>query len=142
MNIPLQDVYDFFLSKITTYEFLDLNEEEIKLEQKMLFRKAYSKCITLKKYIKIDYELEQMIYSKEDNEDLVIDIISSFMVVEWIKPRINNIELYGQRLNSKDYSTYSQANHLKELISAKNDVNSEAHYWMNRFSWIIKGGDK
>ncbi|OME41506.1 hypothetical protein BSK58_14900 [Paenibacillus odorifer] len=54
-----------------------------------------------------------------------IEIIALLMTVEWIRPRINNIELLKQSLNTKDWNFYSQANHLKELRTLKEETENE-----------------
>lgn len=138
MNTTFQDIYDFFLSKIISYEFLNLTEGELNIELAQNLRSSFSKCVAFKD-IKADWVLEA--FSRELS-DLEIDIISDWMVINWLTSKINNIELLKQRLSSKDYQTYSQANHLKELMDLKKSSESNVHYWMNRYSWIskIKGG--
>lgn len=134
MNTTFQDVYDFFLSKITTYEFLSLTESELQIELKMNLRRALSKCVSLKN-IKADWTYEEF---NRELDDLEINIISDWMVIEWITPQIDNIENFKQRLGSKDFSMHSQANHLKELAETKREMESNVHYWMNRYNWIKK----
>lgn len=134
MNTTFQDVYDFFLSKVTTYEWLNLSEDELNIELIQNLRSAFSKCIAFKD-IKADWFLETF---NRELTDLELEIISDWMLVNWLSPKINNIELLKQRLSSKDYQTYSQANHLKELMDLKKSYESNVHYWMNRYSWIKK----
>jgi len=134
MNTTFQDIYDFFLSKITEYEFVKLTDVELNVELKVILRKSLGKCVCFKD-IKADWNMEE--FNKE-LEDLEIDIISDWMVINWITPKINNIELFKQRLSSKDFTMYSQANHLKELLETKKSAENNVHYWMNRYSWIKK----
>lgn len=47
--------------------------------------------------------------------DEEVEILSSLMVVEWIKPRINSIELLEPTMSTKDYQAFSNANHLNSL---------------------------
>ena len=44
-----------------------------------------------------------------------IEILANLMVIEWLRPQVNNLELLKQALSSKDFNISSQANHLKEL---------------------------
>ena len=133
MNITtFQEVFDSFLSKINTYEFLKLSEQELNIDLSQNLRSALAKCIGFKDIIG-DYVLDEF---NRVLTDLEIEIISYWMVFNWITPKINNIELLKQSLSSKDYQIYSQANHLKELLDLKNDAKTEAHYWMNRYGYL------
>jgi len=135
MNITtFQEVFDSFLSKINTYEFLKLSEQELNIDLGQNLRSALAKCIGFKDII-ADYVLEEF---NRVLTDLEIDIISNWMVFNWITPKINNIESIKQAISSKDYQIYSQANHLKELLDLKNDAKTEAHYWMNRYGYLKK----
>jgi len=55
-----------------------------------------------------------------------IEIIAILMTVEWLRPKIFNIEILRQSLNTKDWSLYSQANHLKELSALKKSAEEDA----------------
>lgn len=139
MNTPFEEVFDVFLSKITDYEILKLEEEEINEELEMVLRKAFSRFVTIKK-CRLDKELKEF---TRELTDLEINIIATFMLSEWLKPKIYAISLLKQSLSSKDYSMYSQANHLKELIDLKTVTDKDAHYWMNRYNIMsnFKKGD-
>ena len=141
MNTPFENVYSVFLSKITDYEILKLEEEEINEELEMILRKAFSRFVTIKK-CKLDKDLKEF---TRELTDLEINIIATFMLSEWLRPKIYSITLLKQSLSSKDFSMYSQANHLKELMDLKAITDKDAHYWMNRYgimSNFKKGDDK
>lgn len=132
MNTYFQDVFDSFLASITSYEFLELNEEELTMELTMLMRKSLAKFIT-KKNIKADYDMEEF---NRELTDIEIEIIVYGMIVEWLSPRINNIELLKPSLSSKDYQIFSQANMLKELREMKLNAEKSFHYWMGRYNLL------
>jgi hypothetical protein len=128
-----QEVYDYFLSKITTYnEYINLTQEELEVELNQLLRVSLSECVSFKD-ISADYILNEF---NRDLTDLEINIISYNMVVHYLSPKINNIELLKQSLSSKDYQIYSQANHLKELMNLRNEGIQQFHYWMNRYGYL------
>lgn len=127
------EVYDYFLSKITTYnEYTNLTPEELEVELKQLLRVSLSECVSFKD-ISADNILNEF---NRDLTDLEMNIISYNMVVHYLSPKINNIELLKQSLSSKDYQIYSQANHLKELMSLRNNGIEQFHYWMNRYGYL------
>lgn len=140
MNTPFEDVISVFLSKITDYSILELDEEDLNEEFRMILFKAFSRFVTIKK-CKLDKYLGEF---TRELTDLEINIISSFMVSEWLTPKIYSITLLKPSLSSKEFTTYSQANHLKELIEIKTKIDKESHYWMNRYSLMsnFKRGDE
>lgn len=136
-----EEVFDSFLSKITTFdEYLSLTEEELNEELAMLLKKSLAKFIN-KKDIICNYDMESF---NRVLDDLEIEIISFGMVDEWLSPKINNIELLKQSLSSKDFTLYSQANHLKELLELKSKAESDFQYWIGRYSMnnVFKEGMK
>ena len=56
------------------------------------------------------------------------------MVLSWIEPKINSIDLLRQRLGSKEFQMFSQANHLKELREIKLQAKRDFDYWINRYA--------
>lgn len=140
MPTEFTEIYELFLSKITDYDILQLDEEELNIELKMLLKKALAKFVNIKE-VSIDYDFEQ--FSRELS-GLEMDIISSYMVSEWISPKINNISLLRQSLSSKDFQMYSQANHLSTLMELKSKCDKEVQYWASRYSLLdfTKNGGK
>lgn len=138
MNTDFQSVYDMFLSNITSYDYLDLTETELNTELKMIMRKALAKCLNFDD-VKADYILEE--FNRELTE-LEINIIANFMIIEWLNPQITSEEKLKMRLGSKDYTTYSPANLLKQLQDIRNDARKEAHYWSNLYSWKKRAKEK
>lgn len=140
MPTEFTEVYEVFLSKITDYDILQLSEEELNIELKILLKKALARFVNIKE-VSVDYDFEQ--FSRELS-GLEVDIISSYMVCAWILPKINNISLLRQSLSSKDFQLYSQANHLSTLMELKDRLDKEAQYWASRYSLIdfTKNGGK
>lgn len=131
MGTYFADVFDSFLSKITTFdEYLGLTEEELNMEMKMLLKTALAKFIN-KKNMVADYDIECF---NRKLDELEIEILAYGMVVSWLIPKINNIDLLKQSLSSKDFNFYSQANHLKELKELKNDAEKDFQYWIGRYT--------
>lgn len=128
-----QEVYDYFLAKITTYnEYNNLTVEELETELKQLLRASFAECVSFKD-ISVDYILNEF---NRELTDLEMNIISYNMVVHYLSPKINNVELLKQSLSSKDYQIYSQANHLKELMDLRSNSIQQFHYWMNRYGFL------
>lgn len=131
MGTYFEDIFAVFLSKITTLnEYTNLTEEELNIELKMLLKTSISKFISRNDLI-ADYDMGCF---NRELEDLEVEILAYGMVVSWLTPKINNIELLKQSLSSKDFNFYSQANHLRELRELKSDAEKEFQYWIGRYN--------
>lgn len=126
-----EEVYSFFFSKITTYdEFMSDDEEENRQELLVLLRTSLARAIELNS-IKIDEDME--CFSRPLTY-LEIEILSMGMVLSWMERKVNNVENFEQFLSTKDYTLHSQANHLKELLAAKDNTYTEFRYLIKRYS--------
>ena len=130
MKTELQAVYDSFLSKVTDYGYLNLSEEELAIELNQTLKSSIAKFLIVE-------ELSINEYTDEFNRELSlleIEILAYGMVLSWIEPKINSIDLLRQRLGSKEFQMFSQANHLKELREIKLQAKKDFDYWINRYA--------
>lgn len=131
MNTTFQEVYDNLKSKIITYEFLNLSieQENELLEQKL--KSALAKFVEAKG---IEIDTNTKTFNKE-LDLLEIEILTYGLLVEWLSPRIYNVELLEQRLQSNEFKQYSQANHLSEMINLKKEAMSDFIYYIKRYDF-------
>lgn len=123
MNTPFAVVDNLFLSKITDDMFLSMEEADVQI---LLDSYRFGANVKFKKCKKLsDRDEELRVYNQKLNDE-ELDILSNFMVLEWIKPRINSIELLEPSMSTKDYQTFSNANHINSLqallASTRRDV--------------------
>ena len=52
---------------------------------------------------------------EDELDDVEIDIICNYMLVEWLKPYLYSSEILRERLSTKDYSEYSPANLIDKI---------------------------
>ena len=130
INTPLETVYDSFMQKTTDYKLLELSQEDYYSECLQLLKGALARFV-LADDITIDSTLNEF---NRELTLLEIDILSLGMVIHWVSPKINSIELMKMSLGSRDYQMYSQANHIKELLEMKNEANREFSYWITQYS--------
>lgn len=132
MNTPFETVYKYFMKKIESYDVLGLTDEEINEDNLDKLMVAMGNFTTLKG-VTLDLDYEE--FSRELTQ-LEINILSLWMLTEWIKPRLLTEENLYNRLGSKDYKNYSPANMLDKLTALKQEVDNEAHYWTKKYSFI------
>lgn len=130
MNTPFSEVFNVFLSKITDYGILTLNEDEINEEFNLIMKKALAKFKT-KKDLKPNYELGEF---NRELDEMEILIISLAMVSEWLQPKIYSITMLKQQLSMKDFQQFSNANMLAQLQELKKITDKDFHYWMQQYS--------
>jgi hypothetical protein len=133
MATPFEDVYSFFLSKVTDFSFANFTDDELEDELDQFLRSASSKFFSAG-----DVRLQKDLTVKEfanDLTDLEKEILASLMVVEYLNPKIIATENMKQFLASKEYKIYSQANHLSKMIELRNQVKSEVNHLMTLYSY-------
>ena len=122
MGIPYEAFTGAFLSKITEFELLEL-EDDMRTELVDGFRKralaAFRKNCRVDLYTTGDDELRvfNVDVSEEDADELV-EIVSEGMVVQWLKPYVYQQELLQNVMNTRDYSMYSPAELLLRVGNA------------------------
>lgn len=132
MATPYSDVFDTFLSKITDYSYINYTTEELESDFSKMLKSACARATSIKEErLTRDNVLKSF---SSDLTDLEVEILACFMLVEWLNPKINNIELLKQVLSSKDFQMFSQANHLKELQELRKNAKKEASSLMNTYS--------
>lgn len=123
-----------FLSKISDYSFLNLTTEQLEGQLEQLMKSAISRFRFCKSDLtKRDATLKQFNVTLTDTEQ---EVIVALMIVEYLKPKIVTSEILKQSLSSRDYSMYSQANHLKELTSLYQVMKAEADKMITEYTFL------
>ncbi|MGM7720497.1 hypothetical protein [Metabacillus sp. Hm71] len=125
------EIYSRFLGKIEDYEIkekLQL-EYEFALELLLDFLKSAIPKFTYSTKNLSDRDDTLSRFNFELNE-MEKEILSTFMVVEYLSPKILRDEYLEDRLGSKDFRSFSPANQLKELRELRQSFKSEANSLM------------
>ena len=119
--------YDYFtgafLSKISEYEFIKLTEENrtaiIDDYMKRAFA-AFRKNCNYDFFTTSNDESREFYVEVDDLLELdeIADIVSEGMVVQWLKPYAYKQDLLESLLNTRDFTSYSPAELLKQVGSA------------------------
>lgn len=112
-------IYNSFTSKITDDMYMELTEAETNSMQKELLMNA----LHWFEFPRVDIydfneELEEynILLSKEE-----INIISTYMVVEWFGYQIASVENTRMKYSGSDFKFTSQANHMQKLLQLQKD---------------------
>lgn len=154
MNItnttPFSLVYDSFLSKITDDMYMEFTElDTYRMLQELLIT-AIPKFEFPR--VRLDlYECEEFIdegkYTgvESDGKEAIayiysggyfnapltaeeINILSTYMIVEWFGQQLASIEVTRMKFSGTDFKFTSQANHMQKLLAMKKDYEREGFH--------------
>lgn len=128
------EVYEVYLDRITTYKLKELTEDERYEDLKLKLKMAFARFTNIAE-VNVDYTLRTFSRDLSLNE---IDILSYFMIGEWLSPIVLSEETLKNRLKSRDYEVHSPANLLAQLLSVKKSCENEANRLMNKYGYLTK----
>lgn len=128
-----------FLSKISEYEFCDLEETGRTEIVDGFLRRA---IVAFKKNCKYNLTAAADDVGREFNIDIsgedldeIVDIISEGMVLQWMKPFLYKQELLEQQLNTRDFTLYSPAELLMRVGNAYKQVQKDYTQMIREYSF-------
>ena len=105
-----------FLSKIKDHYLLNMDVEYL---QELIDGYRRSAIVRFKHCKKLKYRDEDTKEFTQDLTDEEIEILSSLMVLEWVKNQVNSIEVMKMTMTLKDYTVFSNAQQLNSLLSMR-----------------------
>ena len=112
-------IYKNFQSKITDDMYMELSKEETYALMKELLINAIPHFEFPRKNI-FDYDEELECFEADLNME-EINIISTYMVVEWLGQQLASIENVRMKYSGADFKMTSQANHLSKVTTLKKE---------------------
>ena len=109
----LTSIYNVFFSKITDDMYMELSEAETEAMQFELFENALH-WFEFPRVNIYDYSTDVGEYNIELSQE-EINIIATYMVVEWLGQQLANVELTRMKYSGSDFKFTSQANHMHKL---------------------------
>lgn len=128
-----------FLEKISEYELLKLDEST----RTDIVDGYMKRAVTAFKKI-CEYDLTttsddtlRVFNTDIADEDIdeIVDIISEGMVVQWMKPYVNQQDLLMNVLTTRDFNLYSPAELLMRIGNAYNSTKSNFTQMMREYSY-------
>ena len=121
---PFSKVYNSFLSKITDDMYMEFTKEETYEMLEGLLLSAIPKF----EFPRVD------LYNFTNNQFNAvltyeeINIIATYMIVEWIGRQLATVELIRLKYSGSDFKFTSQANHMSKLLALKRDYEREGFH--------------
>lgn len=127
-----------FLSKITEYNFIQLDDYNRNTIVDGYMKKAFAGFSKVCKYDLGSYDdiiRELTIDIPADELDEIVDIVSEGMLVQWMKPYVYRQENLENVLNTKDFTTYSPAELLLRISNAYAKVQKDYTNMIREYSY-------
>lgn len=139
MSVSYDIFTDAFLSKVSEYDFLTLDETARQEIIDGYLKRAVNKFRKNCKYDLVSAsDSENRIFDVDipsEDIDEIVDIVSEGMIVQWLKPFVNRQELLENCLNTRDFTTYSPAELLMRVGNAYTNANKEFIQAIREYSY-------
>ena len=132
---PFSDVYNNFLSKITDDMYMELTLQDT---EKILYELLVA-AVPKFQFPRQDLSYQQIQVEGQYEEQTIwafvnkltqqeINIISTYMIVEWIGQQLASVENTRMKYSGSDFKFTSQANHMQKLLQMKKDYEREGFH--------------
>ena len=134
MGTPFQAIYDSFLARISSDEWV--LPDEMYIAQRDWFEFLKMAIFRFRFPRKsLEYDVEQMAFN-EELDDAEIQVLAIYMKHEWVKRCVASWEEIKMLYSNKDFS---QANHLDKLIKLSEQLELECVKSSATYYRSIKG---
>ena len=139
MATPYEKIYANLLPKFKDYEIPLMTEDEVKDEIHDYIIPAIARFhICYQDLNDRDDDLEQFNITLTDME---LEILSNYVLLEYIDSKyIRTPVLLKVQYSSKDFNSFSNANHLDKLLSMQKRFLTENETLLSRYAWMIPEG--
>lgn len=115
----LSTIYEAFLNKITDDMYLEIDQNETYNILFDLFQNALP-WFEFPRFDLYSYSEEIAEYSCDLTQE-EINIIATYMIVEWLGQQLASVELTRMKYSGSDFKFTSQANHMHKLMNLKKE---------------------
>ena len=133
MATPYEKIYNRFAQKITDFNLVELDDDSL---GEMLLGWLNSAIVRIRRckhdLTKRDDEILEF---TEDLSDIEIELLSMGMVDAWISQYLNSTENVLQLIGGKEEKYYSQASHMSEIRTIKEENLREMNRLHNYYTY-------
>ena len=135
MATPYSDVYNYFLNLVDDYELAsyDIADFEDSLESWLQIASSI--------YF-VECNLDLINIMDDDNKEFTstlgkdeIIILSYGMVLAWLEPRINTLEVIRKEIGTKDFRITSSQAHLNTLTKMRSESFSKLKFYKKQYEY-------
>lgn len=137
MSTTYQYIFEEFQDKITDYDLASYSDDLQEDILNALLRKACRKFKVCVQDLS-DRDDDLQLFNIDLSED-EIDILTEWMVKEWLEPIKNDTDNLHNRINTAEFSSISPANMQLAVNETYNEARRRARSLMNEYSY--RNGD-
>ena len=115
----LKNIYDAFLTKVTDDMYMELTVDET-YNMLIDLLKASLHWFEFPRFDLYSFNEELGIYPCDVTQE-EINIIATYMIVEWLGQQLASVELTRMKYSGSDFKFTSQANHMHKLTNLKKE---------------------
>lgn len=115
----LNEIYNTFLSKVTDDMYMEMTADETYNMLFELFKSALP-WFEFPRFNLQNYSEELGSYMVDLTQE-EINIIATYMIVEWMGQQLATVELVRMKYSGSDFKFTSQANHMHKLNALKKE---------------------
>jgi len=123
MATPYTSIYVSFLNKISDPYLASLSDEDFTAQLLKFLNSSVAKFRKCKKNLSLR-TIDGLGFT-EDLTDEDIELLANLMVIEWLRPLINNLEILKHNMIPREFNSSSQGNFLRELQALRKDTQAE-----------------
>ena len=134
MATPYTDIYERAVFRFSDTSLLQLTDED---KENILEKYLYSACARFKNVCRVDLmdRDESLKQFNADLDDEVIEILALGVAYYWLSAKVMRVELLRNTMSTKDFTTFSNANLLREATALRDAVQSEFVGAINTYSY-------
>ncbi len=144
MTSSYEKIYSSFLSRVTDYSFVEVNEDDV-----IDLMNGWMKSVVSQPYVRrlfssilfddyeevVEFELKTSVDDSAD-DDFVTEILSRGMVIEWLEPQVKSVVNIAQMFGGKEQKFYAQSSHMAELKDMLKTAKSELRRMICDYGYI------
>ena len=144
MTSSYEKIYSSFLSRVTDYSFVEVNEDDV-----IDLMNGWMKSVVSQPYVRrlfssilfddyeevVEFELKTSVDDSAD-DDFVTEILSRGMVIEWLEPQVKSVVNIAQMFGGKEQKFYAQSAHMAELKDMLKTAKSELRRMICDYGYI------
>ena len=132
MATPYTDIYERAIFKFQDNTLFQFTNEE---KEQILEKYLTSAIVKFSSVCKIDLSNRKNGTFNETLDEECIEILALGITYYWLSAKALNVRLLRNNLSTKDFSTFSNANILKEINATKNSVQKEFFNAITNYSY-------
>ena len=139
MSIPYDAIVGAFLSKITEFDMINMDDDYREEMVDGYMRRAVSEFDRVcKQDLTTSFDGVTRMFDVDVSDaaaDEIINILSEGMVVQWLKPYVYQQELLQNVLNTRDFTQYSPAELLMRVGNAYRRAQKDYTQMIREYSY-------